>query len=109
MQGMNPRMMKQAMQRMGIRSEEIEALEVVIRCSDREIVIHHPSVSKVNMMGQNTFQIVGEAKERSLEVEISDEDVATVIDQTGVSREEARAAIEKHHGDLAAAILMLKK
>jgi nascent polypeptide-associated complex subunit alpha len=109
MQGINPRMMKQAMQRMGIRSEDIAASEVIIRCADKEIVITNPSVSKVNMMGQNTYQVVGVEEERPLGVEISEEDITTVMDQADVTHDIAKAAIEKHHGDLAAAILSLKK
>jgi nascent polypeptide-associated complex subunit alpha len=109
MQGINPRMMKQAMQRMGIQSVEIDATEVIIKCPDKEIIIKNPSVSKVNMMGQNTFQIVGQEEERPLGVEISDEDITTVMEQAEVSKEQALAAIEKYNGDLAAAILALRK
>ena len=63
------------------------------------------------MMGQQTWQVLGDAREESLESapEISDEDVATVMEQTGVSEEEARAAIEEADGDLAAAILKLQE
>ena len=32
-------MMKQAMKRMGIKQEEIDAQQVIIRCEDKEIVI----------------------------------------------------------------------
>ncbi len=110
MPGMNPRMMKQAMKRMGISQQEVEANEVIIRSSDREIVITNPQVSKVNMMGQETYQVVGEIHERELtkEVEITEEDINTVVEQTGVKKEKAEKAIKEHDGDLAAAILSLK-
>ena len=93
--GMNPRQMKQAMKRMGIQQEEIDAQEVIIRLEDKEIVISNPSVSKVNMMGQQTYQIMGEENERALDTkpEISDEDIATVAEQADVSEEKAKAAI----------------
>jgi nascent polypeptide-associated complex subunit alpha len=107
--GLNPRMMKQAMQRMGIHSVDIDATEVIIKCSDKEIIISNPSVSKVNMMGQNTYQIIGQEEERALRIDISDDDIATVMDQADVSREQALRAINEHDGDLAAAILSLKK
>jgi len=109
--GMNPRQMRQAMKRLGIQQEEIDAKEVIIRLEDREIVISNPSVSKVNMMGQETYQVVGEEHERSLDSkpEISEDDVATVAEQAGVSNEQARKAIEEAKGDLAEAILKLKK
>ncbi|MBR9700209.1 nascent polypeptide-associated complex protein [Candidatus Woesearchaeota archaeon] len=108
--GMNPRMMKQAMKKMGMQQEDIEASEVIIKCPDKEIIIPNPSVAKVKMMGQETWQITGEAQEKALDVaaEINDEDIKTVSEQTGASEEDAKAAIEKHDGDLAAAIMELK-
>ncbi len=108
--GMNPRMMKQAMKRMGIKQEEIDdAEQVIIKCSGREIIIDNPQVSRVNMMGQDTFQVVGEISERKPDStpDISDEDVKTVMDQCGVSEDEARKAIEDAEGDLAKAIMEL--
>jgi nascent polypeptide-associated complex subunit alpha len=109
--GMNPRDVKQAMKRMGIKQEEISAKEVIIRLEDKEIVITNPSITKVDMMGQESYQISGEETERSLDTkpDISEEDINTVVEQTGVSEEEARAAIEEANGDLAEAILKLKK
>jgi nascent polypeptide-associated complex subunit alpha len=110
--GMNPRQMRQAMQRMGIQQQEIDASEVIIRTRDnKEIFFENPQVSKVNMMGQHTYQIVGEAVERAVEtkVEINEDDVKTVMEQTGVSEEEARKAIEDADGDLAQAILDLQE
>ena len=108
---MNPRDMRMAMKRLGIQQTEIEAEEVIIRLKDREIVISNPQVSKVNMMGQETYQVVGESEERELNTapEISDEDVKTVAESAGVSEDDARAAIEEHEGDLASAIMSLKK
>ncbi len=109
--GIDPRMMRQAMKRMGIKEEHIDALQVIIRCADKEFIFDRPAVSKVNMMGQETYQIVGEPVERPLdtEPEINEEDLKTVMEQTGVSEIIARAAIEKHKGDLAAAILSLQE
>jgi len=103
--------MKQAMKRMGIQQQEIDAKEVIIRLEDREIVISNPQVSKVNMLGQETYQVVGEETERSLssEPDISDEDVKTVVDQTGASEDEARKTLEQTKGDLAEAVMKLKK
>ena len=108
--GMNPRMMKQAMKKMGIQQEEIEAIEVIIKCSDKEIVISNPQVSKVNMMGQETWQVIGPAHERALdtEPEINEDDIKTVMDQTGVDENTAKEAIENAKGDLAEAIINLK-
>jgi nascent polypeptide-associated complex subunit alpha len=108
MPGIDPRMMKQAMKRMGIKQEEIDAQQVIIKCSDKEIVISNPSVSKVNMMGQDSFQIAGEVSERSLGIEINEDDVKTVMEQADASHDAAKKAIEEAEGDLAKAILSLK-
>lgn len=109
--GMNPRQMKQAMKRMGIQQQDIDAKEVIIRLEDKEIVISNPQVSKVNMMGQDTYQIVGEEEERSLDStpDINKDDIKTVMEQAGASEEQAKAAIEEAKGDLAEAIMKLKK
>jgi nascent polypeptide-associated complex subunit alpha len=108
--GMNPRQMRQAMKRLGIQQQDIVATEVIIKTPEKEIVITNPQVAKVNMMGQETFQIVGTVEERTLknEPEISEEDIQTVMDQTGADKDLAKETILKHNGDLAAAIMELK-
>ena len=108
--GMNPRKMQQMMRKMGISQLDIPAKEVIIRTEDKELIIKNPQVAKVNMMGQETFQIVGDVEERALstEPEISQDDIQTVAEQTGVNEEEAKEAIKANKGDLAAAILFLK-
>ena len=108
--GMNPRDMQRAMKRLGIKQEEIDAREVIIRTSDKEIIIQNPKVSKVNMMGQETFQIIGQPEEHpiSSEPEINEDDIKTVMQQTGTTEEKAKEAIEKNNHDLAKAIMALK-
>ncbi len=108
--GMNPRQMKQMMKRMGIRTEEIDAEEVVIKCLDREIVVESPQVMKTTMSGQEMFQISGTITERELEVEITldEDDVRIVVEQAQVSEDQARKALEESKGDIAGAILSLK-
>jgi nascent polypeptide-associated complex subunit alpha len=110
MPGMNPKMMKQAMKRMGIKQEEIDAQQVIIRCEGREIVIDNPQVSKVNMMGQDTFQVMGEISQRSPDTNpvINEDDVKTVMEQCKVDEDDARKAIEDAKGDLAKAIMDLQ-
>lgn len=107
---MNPRKMQQMMRRMGIAQQEVDASEVIIKTPEKEIVIKNPQVSKVNMMGQQTFQVVGEVEEKSIstEPEISEEDIETVVEQTGVKEEEAKKAIKRNDFDLAKAIMELK-
>ena len=107
---MNPRQMRQAMKKMGIAQQDISASEVIIKCDDKEIIITNPQVAKVNMMGQQTYQIVGEAVERALDTtpDINEEDLSTVMEQTGASEEDVRAILQETKGDLAEAIMQLK-
>lgn len=109
---MNPRQMEKMMRQMGIQSQNIEADEVVIRCADKEIVITNPSIQKVNMMGQDSFQIAGEVSERSVDedvVKFTDDDIQMVMDQTNCSKDEALDALKETEGDIAEAILILTK
>ena len=109
--GMNPRKMNQMMKKMGIQQVEIDATEVIIKTPEKEIVIQSPSVSKVNMMGQQTYQVVGEEHERALstEPEIGEDDIKTVMEQTGADEQKAREAIKEAKGDLAQAIMRLSE
>lgn len=62
---------------MGIQQEDIDAEEVIIKCSDKTIIIKNPSVQKVNMMGQKNYQISGEEHIESIDSapEISEDDI----------------------------------
>lgn len=104
----NPKQLEKAMKRMGVKQEEINATEVIIKTTDKELVIKDPHVAKVNMMGQESLQITGSIEERELK-SYKEEDVKTVVEQANCSEEEAREALEKSKGDLAEAILSLKK
>ena len=104
--GLNPKDLQKAMKKMGIKQEEIEATEVIIKTTSKDLIIRNPKVTKVNMMGQESLQISGEIEEFS---GISDDDVKTVMEQAKVSEKDAKASLEKNKGDLAAAILDLKK
>ena len=104
---MNPRQMQGMMKKMGISQEEIESSRVIIEKEDgTRIIIEEPNVTKVTMQGQETFQIIGEAREESLEQNISEEDIQTVMEKTNCTEEEARKSLEKT-GDLAESILEL--
>jgi nascent polypeptide-associated complex subunit alpha len=109
--GINQRQLKQAMKKMGIAQQDISANEVIIKCDDMDIVITNPQVAKVNMMGQETFQITGNIEERAIDTtpEISEDDIKTVVEQTNVSQEVAKKTIIEAKGDLAEAIMKLKE
>ena len=102
-----------AMQKMGMQVKEIEgAKEVVIITNDKRIIIEEPSVAAVTLQGQQIYQITGgtQKEEPLTEVEtVSEEDARLVSEQAGVGMEEAKKALESTGGDLARAIVQLKK
>ena len=105
--GINPRQMHGMMKKMGISQEEIPTEKIIIEKKDgNSVIIKNPSVTKIKMQGQISFQISGDVEEISKEVEISDEDISTVIEKTGCSKKEAKEKLDKT-GDLAQTILEL--
>ena len=105
--GLNPKKMQAMMKQMGMSQEEILATKVIIEKADNpKIIIENPSVTKINMQGQETLQIAGEIQEESAEVKISEDDIKTIIEKTNCSEEKAKEILEKT-GDLAEAILEL--
>lgn len=101
---LDPKKMKAVMKQMGISQEEIDASRVIIeKMAGGKMIIENPSVTKITMQGQESFQIVGEVLESE---EISEEDIDTIVQKTGCSKEEAENAL-KESGDLAEAILKL--
>lgn len=110
--GINPKQMQGMMKKMGISQEEISSERVIIeKTNGDKIIIENPSVTKIKMQGQETFQIVGEISEVSGEDSnsISQEDIETVMEKTGVSEETAKETLERNNGDLAETILELSE
>ena len=93
------------MRQLGIKQEEIDAKRVVIEKESGKIVIENPSVIKVNMQGQETFQISGNVKET--EEENLEKDIEMIIEKTGKNKEEVSLCLKKNNGDIAATILEL--
>jgi len=106
--GMNPAKMKQMMKQMGISIDEISDVEqVIIRTPEVDIVFNDANVTVMNAQGADTYQVVGTPEKVPRKLEIPDDDVRLVAEQTGASESEARKALEKANGDLAEAILAL--
>lgn len=105
---MDPKKMQQAMKQMGIAQEDVNAKRVIIEKEDSNIVIENPSVTKIKVQGQESFQISGDVREESStqEVQISEEDIKTVVEKTGKDEETVKKTLEKTK-DLAEAILEL--
>ena len=102
--GLNPKKMQQMMKQMGMGQEEIDASRVIIEKNDGKIIIDNPSVVKISMQEQETFQVSGEISEE----DSSEEDVQTIIEKTSCTQEQAEEAL-KETGDLAEAILKLSE
>ena len=116
------RAMERQMRRMGVDFQQLDAVtEVLIRFPDRELVLTEPQVVTMQGQGDNIYQIIGQAEERSLTVSseadegappavavtFSEEDVQLVATQANVSEEEARTALRAADGNLARAIIAL--
>jgi nascent polypeptide-associated complex subunit alpha len=110
--GMDPRAMKAAMRKLGMQQQDLDATEVVIKLrGGHEIVMQNPTVAKVTMMGQETFQLSGEYVEKetrnNAQPLFTEDDVKTVVEQAMAPEAEATAALVKTDGDIAAAIMLI--
>ena len=132
--GMDDRKMQQMMKQMGIDMQELDAEEVIIKTPDEELVFTDADVQRMDAQGQQTYTIVGDAESRPHdeggdagaadsedsggpvieesegdgETEIPEEDIELVASQAGVSKSEAREALEDADGEPAAAIARLE-
>jgi len=105
----DPRRMQAMMKQMGISTEEIPAKKVIIETSEKRIIIEPCQVSAMTVQGQKTFTVAGTERQEEKELEVSAEDVEMVAEQTGASKKEAEKALRETKGDIAEAILKLKK
>ena len=112
--GMNAKQMKKMerqMKKMGMKMDSLDgAREVIIRFDDKQLVIPDPDVTLMNAMGQETYQIIGEAHEEAIieELNIPEEDIEMVANTAGVSASEAEQVLTDANGDIADAILKLQ-
>ncbi|MHA1193639.1 MAG: nascent polypeptide-associated complex protein [Promethearchaeota archaeon] len=121
------RQMRRRMQQQGIDMDQVEATRVIIEGPDKTLIIDQPEVILMKQMGQEIYQVIGDAHEASQEdiitesepdeellsqdevkVNITDNDVMLVATQANVDTEEARAVLTDCEGDIAKAILFLK-
>jgi nascent polypeptide-associated complex subunit alpha len=109
------RELRRLMKRAGIKLEEVSgAKNVDIHLEDGRIIrIKEPVVTKMEMPGQTMYQIIGKEEiveaEEEVKIEISEEDIKIVMEQTGVDRELAVKALEMTEGDIAQAIMLIKE
>jgi len=102
--GLNPKKMQAVMKQMGMVQEDVPASKVIIEKTDgSKTIINNPSITKIKMQGQETFQISGEINE---EIGNLEDDIKTIIEKTNCTEQQAEEALEQT-GDLAEAILKL--
>ncbi|MFP3045530.1 MAG: nascent polypeptide-associated complex protein [Thermocladium sp.] len=128
----NPNELRKMLKRMGIGNlnvEEINAAKVVIYLRNGSTLeIPNPSVAAIKMQGMMIYQIQASEKDVKTtqtqaaaapapsiimqrpqeETPVSEDDVRLIMDQTGVTRDEAIKALRESNGDLAEAILKLQ-
>lgn len=101
------------MKQLGIKTENFDAVRVVVEMADgSKLVFDKPQVMAMVMQGQKTFTVMGNPREEKNAGAIAgftDDDIQTVIEQTGASREDAANALIETDGDMAEAIIKLKK
>ena len=103
---MDPKTMARMMKQMGIKTEDLDAKEVRIILEGKTLILKDPSVTKMTVKGQETFQISG--GELSEEENINEEDVLMIMDKTSCSEENAISALKEANGDLAEAIISIE-
>ena len=124
------RQMRRKMKTQGIDMDQIEATKVIIEGPEKTLVIEQPEVMLMKQMGQEIYQVIGEAEEYSTgdividekekieeieqieEVEakptITENDIMLVAAQGNVDPKEAEAVLKDCDGDIAKAILFFK-
>jgi nascent polypeptide-associated complex subunit alpha len=106
--GVNQKHLKAMMKRQGINVEPIDNVEeVIIKTSERTLVIKNPDVTCMEMHGQKTYTVAGSAEEVTSDSGIPQADIELVASQAGVSEAEAKKALEECDGEPAEAIIKL--
>ncbi len=111
MGGIDPKQMNNMLRQMGVKTEDLDAQKVSISLNDGSTIeITSPSITKIDFKGQVSFQISGNVAKSQAQIQNDDsEDVKLIMMQTNSTEKVARQALEESNGDLAAAILKLKK
>ena len=101
----DPKKMKEMLKKMNINIKEVDAEEVIIKCSDRSIIISKPEIMIANMMGKDVYQISGEVSEAAT---VNEKDIEFVMEKTGKDRDTVVKKLEELNNDLVRAIMELK-
>lgn len=97
--------MSKMMKQMGMDMDELDAEKVEVHLSNgKKLVFSKPELSKIDVQGQELFQLQGSYTEKE---DVSDEDVELVMEKVDCSKEEAKEAL-KSSDDVAGAIMELQ-
>lgn len=118
----NAKQMALMMRRLGMTTEGVEGVEeVIVRTRDKEHIFRSPEVTILIVQGVRTYQVVGKPEVRARGTTPTgsssqpaappssppEADVVLVMEQGGVSRDEAIRALRDSDGAPAEAILKL--
>ena len=97
--------MEKMMKKLGMKMDNIDAKEVVIKSESGDIKIKNPQVVKTTMKGQVVFQVSGDISEEKF----SEDDIELVMEQSGIKdRKKVTAALKENNGDIVETIMKLK-
>jgi nascent polypeptide-associated complex subunit alpha len=103
---MDPQKMQEMLKKLGMKMDNIQANQVIIKTDSGDITIDEPQVIKTTMKGQVVFQVSGNVKEKTF----TDEDVKLIVEQTNVKDEEKiKKLLQQNNGDVAKTIIQLKE
>jgi len=117
--GFGGKSIEKMLKKAGLKMYEITDVQrVIIETVDERLIIEDPKVIEIEIPGNpKAYQIIAtnvktekkdeEKKEES--IEITEEDIKMVVEQTGCSEEQARKALEETKGDIAEAIVKLEE
>ncbi len=121
---MDSRRARRMMKQMGMNMDELGDIKrVILQGDNKEIVIEGPQVTSINVQGTKMYQVAGGREtERMIQAAgaveaapveeeplvLPEEDILLVAQQSNVSIEKAKAALENIVGDLAQAFIKLQ-
>jgi len=110
MMRINDRQLQRMMKQMGMKTQDIDAVEVIIKGKERDWNIKNPKVTIVEVQGQKVIQVIGEIQEIEKEkLPFTEEDIKLVMEQANATREEAIESLRATNGKPAEAIIEIMK
>jgi len=102
--------LKKVMQQMNAEPLDVKSVIFELNDGSRLVISGPDQVVRMKLMGQESYQVVGgSAVKETTELGGGEDDVSLVASQTGASDDEAREALTECKGDIAGAIMRLKK